>query len=553
MTSKDVIGLARLECKPFTARTVPMRIKISAVACTLPSTVVGAIPFVCDASDPSTYFQGCLKRNLSIVPTPNPALRRDFREFVRLKIRQLFKPLTGLKSFEEWLAGSNYTNARKASLRIEKVNYDKEKKHFLAQARNAMRLGKISGKNHLLKKFLAVESFTKREWYETKKYPRVINSRSDMYKVAVGPAIATIESEVFKLPHFIKHVPEHLRCEYIMKILNTSAKYFCSTDYRSFEVTIGPEIMKMCEFQLYGYMLQNYPELMDLIALQSLTNETHYRGVTLESEAIRMSGEMNTSLGNGFTNLMVMWFMLDRAGCDTTGVFGVFEGDDGLTAVNVMPDVSIAQGLGFNLDLQRHDSLNHASFCGKVFDVTSSVTVADPIYYMFTSGWTFRNVNSTQETLNKLQYVKGLSYMYQFDGSPVLPAIGRWLVRTSNYDGHDLLEFVEKTFADVYERGLYLRAIKHHTSKPISAGSRAVCETVFKVPVQIQLMLEDTFERAQGSVYEPYMLQIAPEAWVENYAKAGGKPSGVYESTPLHRKWKFAGGQVDPNYLFATE
>jgi hypothetical protein len=51
-------------------------------------------------------------------------------------------------------------------------------------------------------------SFVKDEHYEGWKYPRLINSRSDQFKVFIGPTIKAMEHLVYShLPEFIKHVP----------------------------------------------------------------------------------------------------------------------------------------------------------------------------------------------------------------------------------------------------------------------------------------------------------------------------------------------------------
>jgi len=463
----------------------------------------------------------------------------------------MFVPLIRIKSLEEWLAGTNYTEKRKEALRQEHTLFLKSEGNIRHDAMLAMRLGRISKRQRVLAKFLAITGFIKREWYDVDKMPRIINSRSDMYKTVVGPAISSIEEVVFKLPYFIKHVPESERCDYIMRTLDLNAKYFISTDYRSFESTISADIMNMCEMQLYGYMLQDFPEVMDMIALQQLPNTSFYKGVRIEASAIRMSGEMNTSLGNGFTNLMLMMFMLSKAGCDPlANVFGIFEGDDGLTAVNVKPDVNIATRLGFRLDLSMHDELSMASFCGKVFDVSSKVVIADPVYYMFTSGWTFKNVNSSEKIRRKLQYVKGLSYMYQFAGSPVVPNVGEWLVRTSGYNGSDVLDFIDKCFTDVYEKDLLKRsASTPYLKRGVSDESRGVCYKKFGLHPQLQLYIESVFDNAVGAIDCPAMAVLAPAGWKVNFTKAVSNCTLIYDTCPLVSTYIHEHGVVDPKTL----
>ncbi len=78
-----------------------------------------------------------------------------------------------------------------------------------------------------------------------------------------------------------------------------------------------------------------------------------------------MSGEMNTSLGNGFSNLMFMLYACEIQGieCD-----GIVEGDDGAFALSLKPgqkfDESIFAEMGLTIKLEKHTDLMSMSFCG---------------------------------------------------------------------------------------------------------------------------------------------------------------------------------------------
>jgi hypothetical protein len=115
-----------------------------------------------------------------------------------------------------------------------------------------------------------------------------------------------------------------------------------------------------------------------------------------------MSGEMNTSLGNGFFNMMVTLFLASRRQSEGPHpvtmekfidnyfhhVKGVFEGDDGLTTFS--PDCQLKTehytDLGLLIKLEDHKELGTASFCGNLFDEIDLVQITDPLRVVATIG-----------------------------------------------------------------------------------------------------------------------------------------------------------------------
>jgi len=91
--------------------------------------------------------------------------------------------------------------------------------------------------------------------------------------------------------------------------------------------------MDAVEFELYRFMAPDdalgAKFLTDIQVMQEM-NRCYSKYVKIEVEATRMSGEMNTSLGNGFSNLMFMLYA-----CHVQGIAaeGIVEGDDGVFAL----------------------------------------------------------------------------------------------------------------------------------------------------------------------------------------------------------------------------
>jgi hypothetical protein len=131
-------------------------------------------------------------------------------------------------------------------------------------------------------------------------------------------------------------------------LFKTSGTYQV-TDYSSFEAHFTAEIMKLVEFQLYRHCTNTLPIGPKFMSLceEAFTgiNRLNSKAFMILIEATRMSGEMNTSLGNGFFNMMVTLFLASRRQSEGPHpvtmekfidnyfhhVKGVFEGDDGLT------------------------------------------------------------------------------------------------------------------------------------------------------------------------------------------------------------------------------
>jgi len=378
-----------------------------------------AMPHPCPA-DPETMRAGVAKRFCSQTPIPDGDLLREFKTWTYNKIRELWPERPGPEtdvSFESWLKKCNYPEYRKTELRDL----------------NNLRNGHLEDRDYIVK------SFMKDETYPEYKYARGINSRSDMFKIFVGPIFRIIEEIVFKLPEFIKKIPVRDRPAYIKEKLERIGCTYLSTDYTAFETLFTKEMMEACEMQLYEYLssdLNGGPEWYKVVH-DTLTGENfcRFKFFDVVCSATRMSGEMNTSLGNGFTNLMAMWFLSEKAGC--TDFAMVAEGDDGLSTMTGQPPTSADFAkLGLNIKLQRHDKLEEASFCGLVFDPDDLINVTDPREVLCEFGWALsRYANCRRNRLMALLRCKSLSYQHQYPGSPIIQSLAQYGLRcTSGFD-----------------------------------------------------------------------------------------------------------------------
>jgi len=129
-------------------------------------------------------------------------------------------------SVENWLENTKYSKSRKAQL------YDLYIRELKMPPNSR------------------VKAFIKRESYASYKNPRGIYSRSDSFKIFLGPYIKVVEEAVFKSNYFIKKIPVEDRAKYIVDRfgLQNGATLddkgfllrILSTDYTSFEASFLP-------------------------------------------------------------------------------------------------------------------------------------------------------------------------------------------------------------------------------------------------------------------------------------------------------------------------
>jgi len=481
-----------------------------------------------DPSDPMTVAAGVCKRFAVAPPVPQLARIARLREFVRRFVRANFDPIpyTADTSVGTWLDNCNYPAWRKQELREC--------------------WEECGGK--LVEKDYRCDSFVKDETYPEYKHARGINSRSDRFKCKVGPLFRLIEKVVYTHPSFIKKVPVHMRPEYIMeKLYRVGARYLV-TDYTAFESLFVKEVMESVEFELYDYMtsqLREHDEFMTLCReVLGGVNQCNFKFFSVFLEATRMSGEMCTSLGNGFSNLMFMLFLCDEAG---SSVDGVVEGDDGLFVVSgPAPSKADFESIGLIIKLGEVDSIAEASFCGIIFDPECRQNLRDPLPVIVTFGWTSRQYASSKEKKKRtLLRCKALSLAHQYPGCPIIQALAQYGLRATADVGYYAVWKVvnDRQCIDEY-KGAVLRDALLNPVKParIHLGSRLLVERMFKVSVEEQLVFEKYLDGLSGiqpitaGVLDPIMNPVWRDYWTKYVIP---RPDRIcFPGLPTRPKWK---------------
>lgn len=348
----------------------------------------------------------------------------------------------------------------------------------------------------LPKGYADLKSFIKWEWYPTYKHARAINSRDDRFKVLVGPYFKIIEQQLYQHPAFIKKVPVKDRPQYVIDRLERPGCNYMVTDHSQYEAAFTSELMEDCEFQLYEHALKNLEgreafmrHVRTYIAGEQLINFKHF---TMNILATRMSGEMNTSSGNGFSNLMASEFAAYKSG--TIDMIGVVEGDDGLNSYfGPQPEVKWFELNGFTIKLDQVSSIGDSSFCGFIFDEDDRVNLTDPIACIASFGWVNpRYLGAKHSIVQGLLRCKALSFLHQYPGAPIIQSFAKYVLRTTgkkivySYDGLYMKNVMDELKLKIQNGELI--------EKPVTLKTRLLMEKRYGVTTREQIALETYFD-----------------------------------------------------------
>lgn len=469
----------------------------------------------CDRSDPKTMEEGVKQRMGQALPVP---YSKKFLKLATQEVKILIKE-RGLKpiardqlyTIEEWLALTNYPQWRKDELiALWKETYDLKERTSYGKLRR-----------------FCIKLFPKEEPYIDFKHERGIWAREDIAKLFMGPIFKAMEDQIYDTninPEFIKHVPHRERAAYVLSRLFRPGMRFVATDYKAYESHFTKELMRHIEFVLYKYFLKYHlDEYSILCEVLMGKNAAFNKFFNVTIDARRMSGEMNTSLGNGFSNLIIMRTICRMKGI--TNLIGVVEGDDGLFAfAEACPNSSDFVKNGFNIKLETYDEISRASFCGLIFDPTDRNIITDPRKVLASFGWTgFKYVGCNQKTALKLLRCKSLSLAHQYPGCPIVSELASYGLRiTRSYNVDDFI--AKRRDIDIYERNKLIEASKYFKLnkdelsipvREIGYGTRLLVEELYGIDVQAQLSIEAKISNKQDTTpFDlPEIMSAIPNSW----------------------------------------
>lgn len=426
---------------------------------------------VADPLDPKSQVVGVKERVLRAPPQGDPTWLVEFKEFVsnwldkHLYLLEKFVPSKNETfeelSFDDWLDNARYTQVRKNQLRKEYAN------------------GPQPSTWHKCK------SFIKREFYVEFKDPRTINSRVDNYKVFAGPWVSAIEKDfTHRCKSFVKGMTPQDRAERAYERVRGALVMF-NTDFSRYESQMTHFIIKHIECQLYRRY--GMPEVL-LKPLYGV-NKCSMTGCSYEVRATRMSGDMNTSLGNGFVNLMVNKFVAHKVGAR---IRGVVEGDDGLFACyGTFPTAEDYAKLGFKITILPMDVISDGDFCSaKIFELAPDRIWAlqDPRRVLLKAGWSFTCPDKAPKHIrDELMVAKAMSIASNCPYCPLLCAY------CTKYCGEALLSSNESRTLDDTEYWYKRSFAKEDVLQPTDA-TRKIFHEIYGMPVAKQVECERYIE-----------------------------------------------------------
>lgn len=458
-----------------------------------------------DTRHPETLRDGVAFRMGKIMPQREDGFLESLRKTVSGWVSKEMVPLAHDTdvSFETWIEGTNYDLSRKNELR--KINEEVIEP-----------LERINGGL----KYFIVKLFSKDETYVDFKHARGIYARDDVAKVFFGPWFKVIENELYKKPTFIKHVPVSERGEYIYERLYREGEVYVQTDYSSYEAHFDKDLMANCEFILYDWMLSGIDgssrilETMNEVLRGS--NRVFNKNVICHVLACRMSGEMNTSLGNGFSNYMLMLNQCERLGQECVGVV---EGDDGLFVFpkNSKPSTEDFTRSGCIIKLEVFEKISHASFCGLLFDENDRQIIADIRKIMVGLSWSSKQyVGAKQTKLKSLLRCKAMSMLVQYPSCPVIAEMSRCIIRlTKHIDVRKVLISNKMGLYDRERLEYGVKNFRHNMNASIGLGTRLLVEELWGFTLETQFRLEEKFANMQSieEVCIDELHDLFPDSW----------------------------------------
>lgn len=399
-------------------------------------------------------------------------------------------------SVENWLAGTSYTT--------------KEKEKFIET---------FNEKSIIEREDRKCKCFVKAESYPEFKYPRPIKSRTDRFKAVMGPIFQGINDCLFsKTEWFIKKIPVDERPQHIIENLTPYESILC-TDFSSFEAHFIDAWIFCIEFPLYHWITMKLPNAIEWYnELNTLleVNVCDFKDFTLHCMS-RASGEMNTSSGNGYSNLTLYTYVARAK--QATKMLGKFEGDDAITNTapkSAEPTTQDFTDLGWSCKLERNQTISEASFCGIVSDENDLINICDVKNYILDFGWTRQQyLEASDNTIKALIRAKGFSAIYQYPNCPIIDSLGRYALRVTDSQAvinkMNSLIHKNKIYSDRYKNEQFKDLLEKYKNKippkkEIPISTRLLVEKLHGVSVSQQITTEDYLDSLEE--VQPLTLQL---------------------------------------------
>lgn len=460
-------------------------------------------------------------------PVPLPINRetlRKFRQSVMLLVRSRLTPLPRVMTFPEWLAQSGYNETEKALLTAARARWDE-------------RFPNIPNKKPF--DWVSCKIFVKDEFYPEIKHARIICCRSLEWLSFSGPIMKSLESEVYKLPCFIKGCTPAERVPILETTLGWYAVYY-EGDYSSFERGFVPQFLNACEIPSFRYLLRgalNPTEMFmlcgDMQGVGAFMTRFKHTGLRVSVSGRRKSGDAHTSLANGFTNFCLWRFAMMEAGLPESEAENVkVEGDDNVGSNTGVDERFISQKmleLGFDLKLIKSYEKENTAFCQTTWVAETGHVVRHPAPILAKFGWSkSAHVQFNDAHLDMLLRAKAFSLAAELPGCPIVWALAEAAIRHTDATHMDW-EFV-KRHTNVFDRDRLV--FEHKRVEPL-LPDRIRVERLYGISVPTQLEIERYLLlqlQPRCPISHPLVHDLMPQAWRDFYsvmARSDPVPCGV--------------------------
>lgn len=209
-----------------------------------------------------------------------------------------------------------------------------------------------------------ITPFTKLEKMSTNKYkpPRLIQARHPSFNISYGCYIKPLERNLKSSINFGKGTYDQIGAK-IAK-LSRKYKYYTEGDHTTFDAFVTTAMLKLC----HRFYSRCYQQDINLIRLcrKTLRNRAISRnGERYKVNGTRMSGDVDTSLGNSLINYYIIMEVINRLGISGDAIVN---GDDFIIFTNCPIPTEPAKLLfrTYNMDTKLAASttnIHHVEFC----------------------------------------------------------------------------------------------------------------------------------------------------------------------------------------------
>lgn len=450
--------------------------------CSLKTSAHSHVPsffgYIPDTKSIANVWQSCIKRFGCEMPKVNDKDVADFEKFSALLFRTLLKPIdvTSIPSIEEWLATTNYNQARKDQLMRAYEEAD-----------------------IYTRKLISVQGFGKFESYMDIKTMRTINSPSDASKVLVAGAISKCDKALFALRYFVKGTDP---TTYPAMLKEALPGRVSTTDFSSMESHHQGRYARVVK-DVYFYLLSESQLTKSQRALLGAmfcgTREIGFGPHKVRIGSRLMSGAQWTSGANSILNFSLIAYMVSsglgdhaqRVAWIQKDFLGKFEGDDGIFDARRPLDMALCARLGLKLKIETHPSVETAGFCGMYLAPDEDQVLKEPLKALcnfFAMPMKYYHFKDTK-VLGLLR-ARALSYQVQYQGCPIIgPLSKKILDLTASIDVRGLLGDMESHKQKLVLHGLEQR-VWLNDQRPILISTRARYEELFNMSVDEQFRIE---------------------------------------------------------------